>query len=69
MPAKYKFCFFLIFLFPFFAGFLLIGGVGLIGFTGFSFIKGKQKTYNNAKDKKDGFKKLEIKGNDNEKGS
>lgn len=40
--------------FPILAGLFIVGGLGVIGFAGFSFIKNKRKTYNNVKDGKKG---------------
>jgi hypothetical protein len=57
--------------FPFMAGLFLVGGIGLIGVAGFTFIKNKKKEYNKGSEKKrnDGFNKIEIKGNDSKKSS
>ncbi|MBU0572454.1 lamin tail domain-containing protein [Patescibacteria group bacterium] len=57
--------------FPFMAGLFLVGGTGLIGIAGYTFIKNGKKEYNKDSKKKrnDGFNKIEIKGNDSKESS
>jgi len=57
--------------FPFMAGLFLLGGTGLIGVAGYTFIKNGKKEYNkDSKTKRnDGFNKIEIKGDDSKESS